>query len=96
LFFLTLAVAVAEFLRSLHSANAKNKTYAERAEKAIGSVITDNKAPIVSPFAEEVEHDFHWGNLRKLNSVQSVWAWRWQVATLLAFAIASSTLISMR
>jgi len=80
--FITLSIISSIFLWYVHNANAKNKSYAEEAEKKLVEYMNTKK---------EVILEFSNTNVRI-----AMWAFIWQTSTLLLVAIASSTFITSR
>jgi len=92
--FLALAVAVATFLSSLHTANNMNKTFAQRAEDAIADMLDGKERETLSLFSNP-NIRVSWDTLLKRN-IGGMWAWRWQVLTLLVFAITSALFLTLK
>ena len=93
--FLVLAVVIATFLASLHTANNMNKSFAENAENAIADIL-EGKDPTTLPLLSPPKNcRVSWGSLFK-SEIRGIWAWRWQVVTLLFFAIASAMLLTLK
>lgn len=92
--FLSLATIDSIFLASLHKSNNTNKTFAERAENAIVKILNSDDAENLSIFSP-IEYRISFISLFKSN-LRGIWAWRWQVITLLFFAIASATLLVLK
>lgn len=93
--FLALAVIVATFLASLHTANNVNKGFAENAENAIAAIL-EGEGPTSSPLFHVPENScVSWRCFFK-SGIRGIWAWRWQVVTLLFFAIASAMLLTLK
>ncbi|MCK4698204.1 MAG: hypothetical protein KAT53_07875 [Dehalococcoidia bacterium] len=90
-----LAVSIATFLASLHTANNKNKTFAENAEKAIADLVEDKEPTTLSLFSLKKNIQVSWSNFFN-RDIAGIWAWRWQVVTLLFFAIASAALLTLK
>ncbi len=93
--FLVLAVVIATFLASLHTANNMNKTFAQRAEGAIADILDGKERKTLSLFSPPDNYRVSWGSLFK-SDIRGIWAWRWQVVTLLFFAIASAMLLTLK
>lgn len=83
---LLVAIVSIGFLRSIHKANSANRNFAERAEDLIEDIIKGKTDVNIDIFHDKVTHDRHIGHRR-------IWAWWWEMAIILVFAILSSIIV---
>jgi hypothetical protein len=80
------AIVSIGFLRSIHKANSSNRNFAERAEDLIEDIIKGKNVVSIEIFHDKVTHDRHVG-------IRRIWAWWWEMAIILVFAILSSIIV---
>ncbi len=80
--FILLSIISSSFLWCVHKANAKNKSYAEEAERKLIEIMNTNVEIIFEPPGSEAR--------------KTRWAFAWQISTLFLVATAAATLITSR